>query len=194
MLDRLFSPMLVGTPGKALFMERITADKGGWVFEVKWDGYRCLAQVWDGVARLRSRGGKDVTHCYPEIAYSMAGLPDGVYDGEIIVCDDAGCPNFKGLQTHVRPASFVAFDLPMLPGDVVTRHDRLETIYAASGIGGGFVPPQFYDFDAAWDFVVAQGLEGVVAKRINSAYEPGERSRDWMKLKQPNWRQHQPVL
>ena len=186
----MFEPMLVGSPSEDMFFKRIKS--GVWVFELKWDGWRCIAKVKGGRARLFSREGKDITGRHPNVAYDMGQLPDGVYDGELVVLDDEGRSNFSALQRAARPAHYLLFDLPEMPGSVVERNRALQGMVPPGGwlIVSTLIP----DFAAAWQLVTTYGLEGVVAKRVDSAYAPGTRTRDWLKRKQPNWRALQPSL
>jgi len=186
----MFKPMLVGTPTEEMFFKRIS--DGVWVFELKWDGWRCLAEVWNGVVRLFTREGKDITARHPNVAYDMGQLPDGVYDGELVVLDAEGRPNFSAIQRNSQPAHLVLFDLPLMPGTVVERNRALQSMVPSGG--WLIVSTQIPDFDAAWQLVTQFGLEGVVAKRTDSTYIPDSRSRDWLKHKQPNWRTFQPSL
>ena len=186
----MFEPMLVGDPSDAVFFERIMS--GRWVFELKWDGWRCITRVKRGVARLYTREGKDITGRHPNVAYEMGNLPDGVYDGELVVLDAEGRPNFGAIQRGTRHAHLVLFDLPEMPGTVEERNQALQNMVPPGG--WLIVSPLILDFGTAWQLVTKFGLEGVVAKRVDSAYVPGTRSRDWLKRKQPNWRALQPAL
>ena len=186
----MFKPMLVGTPTEDMFFKRIS--DGVWVFELKWDGWRCLAEVRGGRARLFTREGKDITARHPNVGYDMATLPDGLYDGELVVLDAEGRPNFSGIQRNSQQAHLVLFDLPLMPGTVVERNRALQGMVPDGGwlIASTQIP----DFAAAWQLVTTYGLEGVVAKRADSTYLPVARSRDWLKHKQPDWRQYQPAI
>ena len=175
-------------------------DDDAWAFEVKWDGVRVLAAVEDGAVRLTSRAGNDVTGGYPELQ-ALAGAVDGpaLLDGEVVAFDERGRSDFGLLQgrMHVRaprpdllravPVQLVLFDVLAAPTSLLDapyaeRRGRLE----AMGLQGPAwqTSPSFpRDGSAVFAATQAQGLEGVVAKRVASRYEPGRRSDCWVKVK-----------
>ena len=173
-----------------------------WALEMKWDGVRALAFVSGGVTRLVSRTGKDITRTYPEISVPAAGLGQVLLDGEIVAFSD-GRPDFEALQPRMHvssadaalrlaatiPVTYLAFDVlqlegvPLLALPYFSRRETLKTIMMN---GPGFlIPPDFpgLDLDAVREASVSNGLEGVVAKRLDSVYEPGARSGNWLKVK-----------
>ncbi len=165
-------------------------DPTGWAFEVKWDGYRTIAFVDDGRVRLQSTGLHDVTAQWPELA-GFAGAvhaTTAVVDGELVVLDDEGRPRFDLVQRHDRPAAFFAFDV-LRVGD----HDTVELPYeqrrrlleqlVEPGDLWAVPPSQVGDGEPLLEATAAQGLEGVMAKRLGSTYRPGARSNDWVKIK-----------
>lgn len=171
----------------------------GWAFELKWDGVRGLADISASGLRLTSRNGLDVTAGYPELAGLGAGLEDALLDGEIVALVD-GRPSFGALQTrmHVRgsqvpalatavPVTLLIFDVLRLYGvDLCARPyvERRATLERLELDGPHWtVPPAFDDGPATLAASVEQELEGVVAKRLASAYRPGSRTRDWVKVK-----------
>lgn len=160
-----------------------------WAYEMKWDGYRAIATVRDGTVSYRSRNGLDFTSTYPELGELADAVADGsVLDGEIVALDPKGRPSFELLQGHKVPVRFFVFDALRLDGESVTalpydeRRDRLEAAVRESVVIK--VPG-----DAGTDLTEALatsstlGLEGVMAKRRDSPYREGKRSRDWIKLK-----------
>jgi len=156
-----------------------------WVFEVKWDGIRAFARVRHGRVTLTSRSGRDLTAQFPELGRWPKAL-DAVLDGEIVVLDPEGRSSFHLLQQHSRPAVFYAFDLLALRGRDLTRLALVERKAQLAGLA--WSGPWRYSDHVAADgvglFALARqrGLEGIVAKRADSAYQPG-RSRDWLKFK-----------
>src|SRR3984957_12394695 len=175
-----------------------------WAVEMKWDGVRALAFISDGRLRLVSRTGKDISATYPDLAGLSGAVTasQALLDGEIVAFTD-GRPDFGALQPRMHvssadaayrlsstiPVSSLAFDA--LPADGVgltslsylERRKILDTI-----ISNGprwLAPPNFpgSDLDAVRAASVANGLEGVVAKRLDSAYEPGARPGTWLKVK-----------
>src|SRR5690349_14726008 len=174
----------------------------GWAFELKWDGVRAVTYVEHGRVRVVSRNDLDVTGHYPELA-AVADLlagRDGIVDGEIVALDEAGRPSFARLQErmHVRspgpsllarvPVDYHAFDVLSLDGrpmvDVAYRERR--DVLTDLGVVARVVrvPPHFVDVDGRDVSAAAAsaGLEGVIAKRLVSTYQPGRRSPDWVKV------------
>jgi bifunctional non-homologous end joining protein LigD len=164
-----------------------------WLYEVKFDGYRGLL-IKDGQrVELRSRNDRDLTRMYPPI--SQAGLrleaDQAVVDGEIVALDARGRPMFQALQhrgSHQHhQIVFYAFDLLHLDGVDLTnetlleRRSRLPQVLGQSGL---LLSHELPGTPAAIaDAARTLGLEGIVAKRKDSLYEPGERSGAWQKLK-----------
>ena len=175
-----------------------------WAVEMKWDGVRALAFMENGRLRLMSRTGKEITATYPE----LAGLPHAVgrkqvlLDGEIVAFTD-GRPDFEALQPRMHvtsaaqaarlaqstPVTYLVFDIVQLDGRPLTAlpYVQRRDILAPLIPNGGWwhSPPTFpgEDLDAVLAASLANGLEGVVAKRLDSRYEPGARSSDWVKVK-----------
>lgn len=161
-----------------------------WAYEIKWDGYRTLAFIDDGKLVLQSSNSLDVTAKYPEIG----GLPSAiaaasaVIDGELVVLDDQGRPSFEGIQRHTTQAAFYAFDLLQLNGhDTIglPYEDRRKLLSDVLPTGANWAVPahRVGDGAALLAATAAQGLEGVMAKRLGSVYRPGKRSPDWRKVK-----------
>lgn len=173
------------------------------IFEVKWDGYRCLAYLGATTA-LRSRNLKDFTPVFPELAglHRACREVPAIVDGEIVVFDNEQ-PSFNKLQARGRlvdrgrvhaaartsPALFVAFDLlyaggrSLIEKTLKERKDFLEQIMSPTGglIVSQYVSGQGLEFAKA---CAARGLEGMMAKRLDSSYLPGRRSRYWRKIHQ----------
>jgi bifunctional non-homologous end joining protein LigD len=168
-----------------------------WFYEPKLDGYRILAGIRGGEVTLTSRNGGDLTRRYAALEPSLSRQPasEVLLDGEIIALDEQGRPCFGCMQNYVKsskaeaaPLIYYVFDILYLDGydlrgcplaarrpllDAVLRpdaHVRLTDSFAGEG-------------KAVFDAAVKNGLEGVVAKRRDSLYESGKRSRDWLKVK-----------
>jgi bifunctional non-homologous end joining protein LigD len=183
----------------------LPARDAGWAYEMKWDGIRALAFVADDTVRLVSRSGRDISHVYPELAGLAAAIDvrDAVLDGEIVAFGDGEWPDFEALQQRMNissaaqarvlaaqvPVSYLAFDVlwldgtPTLDQPYTARRERLDGI----GLGGGNwqAPPSFAG-EAGSDVQAVSRqhhLEGIVAKRLQSRYEPGRRSPSWLKIK-----------
>ncbi|MCZ9291653.1 ATP-dependent DNA ligase [Corynebacterium lehmanniae] len=170
-------------------------DGAEFAYEMKWDGYRILADVGDAV-RLRSRSGKDYTHLFPytnELARLL--VDGGRVDGELVALDEDGRPDFSALHhadqhgTHDAKTNlrYMVFDvLRLAERDLTgtpwrTRRELLEQLPETEHV---VIPPAYTgSFDTAWRAAEELGLEGVVAKRTDAAYAPGERSRAWLKVK-----------
>jgi bifunctional non-homologous end joining protein LigD len=166
-------------------------EGGGWLYEVKFDGYRALAIKTGGQVRLRSRNDKDLTKRYPGVVAALMQLPDEtVIDGEVVALDATGKPVFSLLQDGSTDVHFYAFDVLVLSGKEVTG----EPLLKRRELLENHVLPNLPEpvrcspvLDAGLSDLIqsirAQGLEGLVAKRANSRYEPGERSGAWMKMR-----------
>ena len=162
-----------------------------WRYEVKFDGYRALAIKSGGQVRLRSRNDKDFTKRYPGVVAALRELPDEtVSDGEIVALDASGKPAFSLLQNGATDVHFYAFDVLILSGRDVTgeplvkRRDLLENHVLPNLPEPVRCSPVLEaSLSDLTQSIRAQGLEGLVAKRVNSKYEPGQRSGAWMKMR-----------
>jgi len=192
-------------PMMAVLSPALPVDPKRWAFEIKWDGVRAVA-MWDGASlRLQSRNLLDITRRYPEL-WPLGGKLDcrtAVLDGEIIAYDAAGLPSFPRLQRRMHatvsgandplvrqvPAVFVVFDILYLNGRWTTHHtfrkrrELLEQVMPAPSPHWHLTPSMEGAGEAMLDAVRRHGLEGVVAKRVDSIYEPGVRSPAWLKVK-----------
>jgi bifunctional non-homologous end joining protein LigD len=145
-----------------------------------------------GSAVLTSRNGVDHTARWPEVGPIAASLPAGrtVLDGELVAFDESGQPSFEVLMAArgggSGAATLCVFDVPVLDGQDLTDRPWQERRRALEGLGlqgpGWRTPEAFDDGPALLAATAAQGLEGVVAKRRNSPYRPGVRSKDWVKV------------
>lgn len=176
----------------------------GWGFELKWDGIRALALVRDGALRLWTRNGNDVTGRYPELE-PLADALDGhaaLLDGEIVTFDERGRPSFERLQRRMHvtqpgeirrlavevPVEYIMFDLLWLDGTSATAlpyADRRRLLTGLVADGSAWRVPPHEEGDGHAMLAVSEefALEGVVAKRLDSTYEPGRRSSAWRKVK-----------
>jgi bifunctional non-homologous end joining protein LigD len=161
----------------------------GWLYELKLDGYRIVAETGDAEPRLWSRGGHDYAARFPEVAAGLSEAVPGrtILDGEVCALDEHGRPRFQLLQSGAGARVYYVFDLLEVDG-VSTRELPLserrllvEEHVAESPI---VRISHTYD-DGPWllDQARRLGLEGVMAKRAGSRYRPGARSADWVKLK-----------
>ena len=182
----------------------LPADDSDWGLEIKWDGVRAIAYSEPGELLLESRNLNDITDSYPEVfgVNAALGSHSAVLDGELVAFDRDGRPSFAALQQRMHtasraqarrlakgtPVTYVIFDLLWLDGHSLMREpykERRRQLAALALSGESWQTP---------DHVVGQGaqllaasaeqhLEGMVAKRLESAYQPGVRSRDWVKVK-----------
>ena len=182
----------------------LPADDTGWAYEMKWDGLRAIAVIGQHV-RLQSRTGRDISHAYPELGGLAAALGGRqlVLDGEIVVLGADSWPSFEALQQRMNisagaqaralaarvPVTYLAFDLlysggrPLLDLPYRERRARLDRL---GGTGRHWqIPPAFAEEAGVQVQAVSRqhGLEGVMAKRLESRYEPGRRSPSWRKIK-----------
>jgi len=179
-------------------------DNPQWLFEIKWDGYRSVAFVDGGKARLVSRNQNDMTSQYPELRElpNYVRARTAVLDGEIVALDDSGRPSFSLMQQRTGisgagrkikagdrsvPIAYYVFDLLYLDGYDLTRVDLEKRKELLAGIiaGSGLVRYSDHHLQqgvALFEAARHQGLEGIVAKRRNSCYEQ-KRSREWLKMK-----------
>ncbi len=189
-------PMLATSTTKAF-------DDPGWLFEIKWDGYRAVAFIEDGRVRLVSRNQNDLTAQFPELGSlpQLVKAQRAILDGEIVALDDEGRPSFSlmqqrtGFQPGKRrlqrregvPVIYYAFDLLYLDGldlrrvALEQRKQLLQNRIKNSEVihfSDHYAEKGLDLFEAAKQ----RGLEGIVAKMRSSAYEEG-RSRDWLKIK-----------
>lgn len=162
-----------------------------WSFEPKWDGYRAIVTVAGGTATLSSRRGGDLTERFPAVARAAEAavrVTDAVLDGEVVALDTRGAPSFSLLQRGEGHAALVLFDVLEEEGEVLVdlpladRRERLARIVDATG-DRVLVSPAFEDGDALLAAAEEQGLEGIVAKRLDGRYEPGRRVHHWRKVK-----------
>jgi bifunctional non-homologous end joining protein LigD len=163
----------------------------GWTFEVKWDGYRALAHLREGEARLVSRRGNDLTERFESVAKAVekaVKTPDCVLDGEVCALDEQGRSSFSAMQQGSGPLVYYAFDVlelegqPLLDRPLTERRDELDALLDRRNRTVR-LSEAFEDGPALMEAAREQGLEGVIAKRLDSRYQPGRRTRDWLKVK-----------
>ena len=174
-----------------------------WVFELKYDGWRVLAERRGGASRLALRRGSDASATFPEIARAVLALPyDLVLDGEIVVLDADGKPSFSRLQERAHltradeaarsavtaPATYYVFDLLALGGRDLRPLPLRARNALLSKIAPRLGPIRFADHvethgEALFAEVSRRGLEGMIAKRFDAPYRSGVRSDAWIKVK-----------
>jgi bifunctional non-homologous end joining protein LigD len=178
-------------------------DGPEWVWELKYDGWRLLAQWNAGSVRLQTRGGADATRWFPEVTQSLKNLAHGrcVVDGELCVLDELGRPDFERLQTRARmrgwragadPVAYCVFDLLVFEDKNIMEWPLLERKELLASLWRPAPPSTLYlqhveSTEGSWLFEqsLQLRLEGVIAKRTSSIYQPGVRTLDWVKRKRP---------
>lgn len=178
-------PMLAKTAPKAF-------SDPEWVFEIKWDGYRAIAETGEKGARLYSRNGLSFAERYTPVSDELSALGiDAVLDGEIVAVNENGRPDFQLLQDYAanrQALYYYVFDLLSCQGEdlknqpLVERKARLKEILKKGEVVRycAHIDEQGEKFFAA---AIEKDLEGIIAKRANSRYFPGRRSNDWLKIK-----------
>jgi bifunctional non-homologous end joining protein LigD len=179
-------------------------DDGRWAYEVKWDGIRAIGYAEGGRLKLVSRNGNDITPRYPELRElgRALGAREAVLDGEVVAFGPDGKPSFQVLQSRMHvvsdatqrrlaasnPVAYVIFDLLFLDGHSLMeeRYDaRREQLLSLGLSGPNWQTPahRVGDGAALLEATQAQGIEGVIAKRLDCPYVPGRRSQGWVKVK-----------
>jgi bifunctional non-homologous end joining protein LigD len=180
-------------PMLLLRKETLPADSSRWEYQLKLDGFRAIAFKTGSKVHLRSRNNKDFAGGYPDVVRALAKLPnDTVIDGEIVAVDDEGRPSFGLLQNAntATPIFYYVFDVMVLAGRNLMR----EPLSVRRALLETKVLPKLAEpvrhaiaLDATLaqliQSVKAQGFEGLVAKRIDGRYEPGQRSGAWQKMR-----------
>ena len=177
-----------------LLLRTETLPEGpNWLMELKLDGYRALAFKTAGSVQLRSRNNNDFGGKYPLLLKALASMPDEtVIDGEMVALDESSRPSFNTLQNYGSsraPVFFYAFDVLVIAGRSVmrealgTRRELLERkVLSKLKEPVRFSPELNGNLSDLVESVKAQGLEGLVAKRRDSFYEPGQRSGSWQMI------------
>jgi len=176
------------------------------LFEIKWDGIRCLAFIEGRRVRLQSRQLTEITFQFPELA-SLGQLSSGtMLDGELVVLHE-GKPSLRHIQqrvllqnrqriqhlSHRTPVTYMVFDLlylkgkPLMASPLSLRREALQNLMEWSHLPGILVSETIHQHGCQlFAQVLRLGLEGIMAKRLDGPYLPGKRSRYWFKIKAPN--------
>lgn len=197
-----FMHALVPPPMQAPEKPVAPFDHPDWIYEIKFDGYRGLARVEGGDARLFLKSRLECTTWFPEVVAGLSKIKGGPHciDGEIAVLDKFGRSEFWPMKQRASRqrwypgaplCTYLAFDMTVCDGHDITdlplvmRKELLEEVLAPLPKGGPVIYVQHFDADASLfpRFVLAYELEGFVAKRLSSPYQPGVRSPDWKKIK-----------
>ena len=183
---RDYSPMLAT-------LEQQVPKGPGWLFEVKWDGFRAVTRVSQGEATMKSRQDNDLNQRFPNVAKEIpkaVKTPDCVLDGEVCALDEQGRSSFSLMQQGKpgTPIVYFVFDLLELDGEPLIdlplkeRHERLKKLLDKRNKTVR-LSETFEDGDALFAVAKQQNLEGIMCKRADSRYAVGRRTRDWLKVK-----------
>ena len=180
-------------PMLLLRTDRLADDPSRYQYEIKWDGFRAIALKTGGSVHLRSRNDKDFNGKYPAIVKALADMPDEtVLDGEVVALDELGRPSFNALQNIVpgkTPVLYYAFDVMVLAGADLMRETLTARRHHLQRVLAKLQDPirESSELDASLPTLIesvrSHGLEGLVAKRLDSRYEPGQRSGAWQKMR-----------
>lgn len=199
-------PPMLATLGK---IDSVRHDADDWAFEMKWDGVRAIATVQaatdddPGAVTLTSRNGLDMTDTYPELVELARCVKHNcVLDGEIVAFGDGGNPEFGRLQRRIKltkskdieqerdktPVYLMVFDVLRTNGESLLRTpyaQRRQRLFEVVSEGDNIYVPEAFDgsLDDAMDSSRKLKLEGVLAKKKDSVYLPGKRTKTWLKLK-----------
>ncbi len=164
-----------------------------WVFEIKWDGYRAIAELNKTDVQLYSRNGNLLNQAYPEITEALAKLKlEAVLDGEIIVMDETGTPNFQLLQHYAEdrsyPIYYYVFDLLKLTDESLMQLPLLERKHRLRELLNEDDIIKYSDHieeqgKKMFALLGKKNMEGIIAKKADSTYLPGKRTANWLKIK-----------
>ncbi len=168
-------------------------DDKNWIYEIKWDGYRAIAEIKNGNVKLYSRNGITFENSYPIVVQELEKFKqNAILDGEIVVLNDEGHPEFQLLQhyesnTH-RPINFCVFDILSLNGKntcelpLTERKKLLQSIIKKSPVVK-YSEHLFERGIAFFNVSAEKNLEGIMAKKADSQYYIGKRTNEWLKIK-----------
>jgi bifunctional non-homologous end joining protein LigD len=192
------------TPMLAKAVTKLPKKDDEWGYEIKWDGIRALAFLDGGRVQFVNRNGRDTTKQYPELRElgKEAGPEQMILDGEIVAFDENGRPSFERLQSRMHlasdsavrrrmkdiPAAYMIFDLLYYDGHSTMSlpyEERRELLDKLELKGPTWRTPAYHRGDGAGLLAATRqnGLEGVIAKKLDSSYEPGRRNNCWLKIK-----------
>ena len=188
-------------PMLATFKEK-AFDSSEWIFEIKWDGYRAITEIINGKALIYSRNGISFNKQFEPVVLSLEKIQVDsiIFDGEIVVLDEVGKSSFQLLQKYLRTGKgspvYYIFDILYINGlnllevDLISRKEILKEIIKTykeklKNNTDNLRVSDYIENNGNDFFKIARdnGLEGIIAKKRNSIYEPDKRSRNWLKIK-----------
>jgi len=185
-LEEFVKPMLASST-KDIFNDK------AWVYELKWDGYRVMAHIKDGKVSLYSRNGIAYNTKFKKLVEDLEGVEhDAILDGEVVVVNEDGIPQFQALQNYDESTSgtlrYYVFDMLYLNGHSMLDLKLLERKSLISEVIENLTHTHYCDHiegmgAALYKKAIDAGMEGVIAKKVDSTYSPGYRSENWLKIK-----------
>jgi len=180
-------------PMKAQLTDKPAFDSNAWLFEIKWDGYRAIAEINDGNNRLYSRNGLTFDKAYPKVFAALSSIKkEAIIDGEIVVFDESGKPSFQKLQNYrsrdKHLIQYYVFDIIQLDGkslvnlSLIERKEVLRKLLPESNVIR-YCDHVEDEGKMLFKEMQKMGLEGMIAKRKKSKYLIGKRTTDWLKIK-----------
>jgi bifunctional non-homologous end joining protein LigD len=181
------------SPMKAQLSDLPAFDNKHWLFEIKWDGYRAIAEIHKKELKLYSRNGLTFDKAYPKVFEALKAIKqDAVLDGEIVVYGEDGKPSFQRLQNYKNtdryPIQYLVFDCLALKGKDLTglplieRKEILKKLIPESPVI--IYCDHVEDYGKAFFLEIKKiGLEGIIGKKKLSTYQIGKRTSDWLKIK-----------
>ena len=169
-------------------------DDKEWLYEIKWDGYRAIADLTKNDISLYSRNGNDFAYTYPLIVDALKGIKSpAILDGEIVVLNEEGFPDFQKIQNYENntnfPLQYQVFDLLELNGQLlydVPLIERKKLLQELIGKKNAIIKYSSHIIEKGIDFfniARKKNLEGIMAKKMDSHYYPGKRTNEWLKIK-----------
>jgi bifunctional non-homologous end joining protein LigD len=169
-------------------------NDSNWIYEAKWDGYRAIAEVQNDEVKLYSRNGLSFLQLYPKVASALSKLKnDVVLDGEIVVLNEQGRPDFQKLQQYsgADTIAYYVFDCLSFNGEDLTTRSLVERKEILKKVLGKSDVIRYSEHVAGngkdfFNSIRLMELEGIIAKRADSTYQFGKRTGDWLKIKNQN--------
>lgn len=183
-------------PMKATLSDAPPFDSPEWIFEIKWDGYRAIAELDGANTRLYSRNGLSFAKAYPKVFDELNKIKHkAVIDGEVVVIGSNGLPSFQAIQnyksTQKLPIQYYVFDILSLNGKDLTKLKLVERKEILKGLLPESNIVRYCDHIegegiALYEQAKKMNLEGIIAKKADSKYYPDKRSKEWLKIKNMN--------
>jgi bifunctional non-homologous end joining protein LigD len=169
-------------------------SKAGWIYEIKWDGYRLMSHIDQGIVEMYSRNGISYKDKFRVIWNALRNIPhQAILDGEVVILNDNGIPDFQKLQHYneeetIGEIRYYVFDLLFLNGESILHlplTDRKSLIPALiEDIPFVYYCDHVNDWGVTYfEKAIEAGLEGILAKKASSSYDPGLRTENWLKIK-----------